>query len=136
MKKFKIKNTLTDEEYEISTEEEKEVVDKEADEAKEKEMKDEEGLTSEEISALKELAKVAPKLITLVNETDVVEEEMAEEEVKEEEESVLDTDETEEKKKSAKDSFGSLRNTKITNDAVASDEEFYKSWARRGRKGE
>lgn len=86
-------------------------------------------LSQEELDALKRLASVADKLISMVNTTD------AEEEVGESEE-VIDTDEELEedpamKGHDSKKSFGSIEKKKVTNDSIDIQESIATAWAKR-----
>lgn len=137
MKKFRINDG--DETYEITElEDEDEIVE----ETKAKAEDDEVAvLTSEEIASLKELAKVAPSLLALLNKPEETSEEideeidgedMDEDEDEEVEEEIVDTDEKVEKKKGkdSKKSYGSIQKTKIIEDSLEEDE-ISSAWSKR-----
>lgn len=136
MKKFRINDG--DETYEITElEDEDEIVE----ETKAKAEDDEVAvLTSEEIASLKELAKVAPSLLALLNKPEETSEEIDEEidgedmdeDEEEVEEEIVDTDEKVEKKKGkdSKKSYGSIQKTKIIEDSLEEDE-ISSAWSKR-----
>lgn len=103
-----------------------------------------EGLTEEEISALKGLAAVAEKLMKLVAETqdecgkdedEDEDEETEDEEIDKDEqiEEVIDTDETEEKAKSrdSKKSVGAIEKRTKTDDSLTDSLDVESAWAKR-----
>ena len=92
-------------------------------------------LTSDEILALKELAKSAPELMKLLSkpvecaeedscEKRVVDEDEKEDEIEEEE--VIET-----KTRDSKTSFGSVAKPKIVEDSIEDNEEIESAWAKR-----
>lgn len=92
-------------------------------------------LTSDEILALKELAKCAPELMKLLSkpvedaEEDLGEEKVVDEDEKEdeiEEEEVIET-----KTKDSKTSFGSVAKPKMVEDSIEDNEEIESAWAKR-----
>lgn len=92
-------------------------------------------LTSDEILALKELAKSAPELMKLLSkpvedaEEDLGEEKVVDEDEKEdeiEEEEVIET-----KTKDSKTSFGSVAKPKMVEDSIEDNEEIESAWAKR-----
>lgn len=92
-------------------------------------------LTSDEILALKELAKCAPELMKLLSkpvedaEEDLGEEKVVDEDEKEdeiEEEEVIET-----KTKDSKTSFGSVAKLKMVEDSIEDNEEIESAWAKR-----
>ena len=92
-------------------------------------------LTSDEILALKELAKSAPELMKLLSkpvedaEEDLGEEKVVDEDEKEdeiEEEAVIET-----KTKDSKTSFGSVAKPKMVEDSIEDNEEIESAWAKR-----
>lgn len=137
MKKFRINDG--DETYEITElEDEDEIVEETKGKAEDDEVA---VLTSEEIASLKELAKVAPSLLALLNKPEETSEEideeidgedMDEDEDEEVEEEIVDTDEKVEKKKGkdSKKSYGSIQKTKIIEDSLEEDE-ISSAWSKR-----
>lgn len=137
MKKFRINDG--DETYEITElEDEDEIVEETNAKAEDDEVA---VLTSEEIASLKELAKVAPSLLALLNKPEETSEEideeidgedMDEDEDEEVEEEIVDTDEKVEKKKGkdSKKSYGSIQKTKIIEDSLEEDE-ISSAWSKR-----
>ena len=91
-------------------------------------------LTSDEILALKELAKSAPELMKLLSkpvedaEEDLGEEKVVDEDEKEDEieEEVIET-----KTKDSKTSFGSVAKPKMVEDSIEDNEEIESAWAKR-----
>ena len=129
MKKYRIKDEDGSvlEVEELDSEEVKEV----------QEIKDEPEqaqLTSDEILALKELAKSAPELMKLLSkpvedaEEDLGEEKVVDEDEKEDEieEEVIET-----KTKDSKTSFGSVAKPKMVEDSIEDNEEIESAWAKR-----
>ena len=130
MKKYRIKDEDGSvlEVEELDSEEVKEV----------QEIKDEPEqaqLTSDEILALKELAKSAPELMKLLSkpvedaEEDLGEEKVVDEDEKEdeiEEEEVIET-----KTRDSKTSFGSIAKPKMVEDSIEDNEEIESAWAKR-----
>ena len=130
MKKYRIKDEDGSvlEVEELDSEEVKEV----------QEIKDEPEqaqLTSDEILALKELAKCAPELMKLLSkpvedvEEDLGEEKVVDEDEKEdeiEEEEVIET-----KTRDSKTSFGSVAKPKMVEDSIEDNEEIESAWAKR-----
>lgn len=138
MKKFRINDG--DETYEITElEDEDEIVEETNAKAEDDEVA---VLTSEEIASLKELAKVAPSLLALLNKPEETSEEIDEEidgedmdedeDEEEVEEEIVDTDEKVEKKKGkdSKKSYGSIQKTKIIEDSLEEDE-ISSAWSKR-----
>ena len=142
MKRFFIKDEDTGEET-VLVEEEQETLPMSDDDGPE-------GLTQEDIMALKDLVKAAPKLIALVSKDDVVEDADEDEDVEEEEEVeeeidedveeddemeeedeeddvVIDTDMTRDSKKSV----GSLENKKVNDSSNVEDDKVSDAWAKR-----
>lgn len=130
MKKYRIKDEDGSvlEVEELDSEEVKEV----------QEIKDEPEqaqLTSDEILALKELAKSAPELMKLLSkpvedaEEDLGEEKVVDEDEKEdeiEEEEVIET-----KTRDSKTSFGSVAKPKMVEDSIEDNEEIESAWTKR-----
>ena len=95
-------------------------------------------LTNQEFLVLKELLKIAPKVIELINQQKVDEKEEIEEEIKSEdaleeekddkksEEEVIET-----KTKDAKTSYGSLTKQTKTVDSIDANEEIESAWTKR-----
>lgn len=105
---------------------------------KESEIKtNDEGLSEDEIVALKKLASVADKLVAMCETSDEETEETETEEddeTEENEENVLDTDEDIEEMKSrdSKKSFGSIERKKKANDSFDNDQmSIAEAWAKR-----
>lgn len=104
-------------------------------------MHDDDALTEDEISALKQLAAVAPKLIALVSETHDEDEddemhkktETEDEDEEEITEEVIDTDEEEEKmtRRDSKKSFGAIEKKKKAKDSTDNAHEIEIAWAKR-----
>ena len=130
MKKYRIKDE------DGSMLEVEEIDDEEIEEVQEiKEEPEPAQLTSDEILALKELAKSAPELMKLLSKpVEDAEEDLGEEKVVEE---VKDEDEIEEeevietKPRDSKTSFGSVAKPKMVEDSIEDNEEIESAWAKR-----
>lgn len=95
-----------------------------------------EGLSPDEISALKKLAGMADKLCALVDTTtDEVEKEEEEEEEIEDDgdqiEEVIDTDEPKKAKDSIKKSAGAIEKKKVKTDDSVEEDDVSAAWAKR-----
>lgn len=127
--KYRVKDN--DREYEV----EEIVSDDEVEEAVEP-TNDDQSLTSDEIAALKAIAKAAPQLMELVKKSGTSDEDIEEEE-EEEVEEVTDEDEEEEEeeekipKHDSKSSYGSIeKKSKKVDDSIVEDE-IASAWAKR-----
>lgn len=123
--KYRVKDN--DREYEV----EEIVSDEEIEETIETE-DDDQSLTSDEIAALKAIAKAAPQLMALVNKSETTDEDIEEEEEVEE---VTDEDEEVEEeripKRDSKSSYGSIeKKSKKVDDSIVEDE-VANAWAKR-----
>ena len=127
MKKYRIKDEDGSvlEVEELDSEEVKEV----------QEIKDEPEqaqLTSDEILALKELAKCAPELMKLLSKpVEDAEEDLGEEKVVEDEDEIEEEEVIETKTKDSKTSFGSVAKPKMVEDSIEDNEEIESAWAKR-----
>lgn len=96
---------------------------------------DDSALSDEEIRALKNLASVADKLLSLVTEAQTTDEDTDEDEemIKEDKEEIIDTDEEELKKPTydSKKSFGSIEKPVKTVDSLGADLDIESAWAKR-----
>lgn len=126
--KYRVKDN--DREYEV----EEIVSDDEVEEAIEP-TDDDQSLTSDEIAALKAIAKAAPQLMELIKKSGTSDEDIEEEE--EEVEEVTDEDEEEEEeeekipKHDSKSSYGSIeKKSKKIDDSIVEDE-IASAWAKR-----
>lgn len=92
-------------------------------------------LSDEEIRALKRLAGVAEKLVSLVAEAQATDEDPDEDEemIEEEKEEIIDTDEEELKKPTcdSKKSFGAIEKPVKTVDSLDADLDIAAAWAKR-----
>ena len=96
---------------------------------------DDSALSDEEIRALKNLASVADKLLSLVTEAQATDEatDKDEEMIEEDKEEIIDTDEEELKKPTydSKKSFGSIEKPVKTVDSIDADLDIESAWAKR-----
>lgn len=96
---------------------------------------DDSTLSDEEIRALKRLAGVADKLVSLVAEAQATDEDADEDEemIEEEKEEIIDTDEEELKKPTcdSKKSFGAIEKPVKTTDSLDADLDIAAAWAKR-----
>lgn len=123
--KYRVKDN--DREYEV----EEIVSDEEIEETVEP-TDDDQALTSDEIAALKAIAKAAPQLMELIKKSETTDEDIEEEEEVEE---VTDEDEEEEEEKipkhDSKSSYGSIeKKSKKVDDSIVEDE-VASAWAKR-----
>lgn len=128
-KKFEITETTDDEEVEAS------------DECVEPKIKDDEGLTPDEVSALKELAKHASDLIALLEAKKEAKEEVSDEEKEEDKENIVDEEKEELKddeeivdtKDDATEAIGSIEKSKACDSIsdVDRDNEIANAWSNR-----
>ena len=92
-------------------------------------------LSDEEIRALKRLAGVADKLVSLVAEAQATDEDTDEDEemIEEDKEEIIDTDEEELKKPTcdSKKSFGAIEKPVKTTDSIDADLDIAAAWAKR-----
>lgn len=92
-------------------------------------------LSDEEIRALKRLAGVADKLVSLVAEAQATDEDTDEDEemIEEDKEKIIDTDEEELKKPTcdSKKSFGAIEKPVKTTDSIDADLDIAAAWAKR-----
>lgn len=92
-------------------------------------------LSDEEIRALKRLAGVAEKLVSLVAEAQATDEDTDEDEemIEEDNEEIIDTDEEELKKPTcdSKKSFGAIEQPVKTTDSLDADLDIAAAWAKR-----
>ena len=92
-------------------------------------------LSDEEIRALKRLAGVAEKLVSLVAEAQATDEDPDEDEemIEEDKEEIIDTDEEELKKPTcdSKKSFGAIEQPVKTTDSLDADLDIAAAWAKR-----
>lgn len=92
-------------------------------------------LSDEEIRALKRLAGVAEKLVSLVAEAQATDEDPDEDEemIEEDKEEIIDTDEEELKKPTcdSKKSFGAIEKPVKTTDSLDADLDIAAAWAKR-----
>lgn len=92
-------------------------------------------LSDEEIRALKRLAGVAEKLVSLVAEAQATDEDPDEDDemIEEEKEEIIDTDEEELKKPTcdSKKSFGAIEKPVKTTDSLDADLDIAAAWAKR-----
>ena len=96
---------------------------------------DDSALSDEEIRALKRLAGVAEKLVSLVAEAQATDEDTDEDEemIEEDKEEIIDTDEEELKKPTcdSKKSFGAIEKPVKTVDSLDADLDIAAAWAKR-----
>lgn len=96
---------------------------------------DDSALSDEEIRALKRLAGVADKLVSLVAEAQATDEDTDEDEemIEEDKEEIIDTDEEELKKPTcdSKKSFGAIEKPVKTVDSLDADLDIAAAWAKR-----
>lgn len=96
---------------------------------------DDSALSDEEIRALKNLASVADKLLSLVTEAQTTDEDTDEDEemIEEDNEEIIDTDEEELKKPTcdSKKSFGAIEKPVKTVDSLGADLDIESAWAKR-----
>lgn len=96
---------------------------------------DDSALSNEEIRALKRLAGVADKLVSLVAEAQATDEDTDEDEemIEEDKEEIIDTDEEELKKPTcdSKKSFGAIEKPVKTVDSLDADLDIAAAWAKR-----
>ena len=96
---------------------------------------DDSALSDEEIRALKRLAGVADKLVSLVAEAQATDKDTDEDEemIEEDKEEIIDTDEEELKKPTyySKKSFGSIEKPVKTVDSLSADLDIESAWAKR-----
>ena len=96
---------------------------------------DDSALSDEEIRALKRLASVADKLVSLVAEAQATDEDTDEDEemIEEDKEEIIDTDEEELKKPTcdSKKSFGAIEKPVKTVDSLNADLDIETAWAKR-----
>lgn len=96
---------------------------------------DDSALSDEEIRALKRLAGVADKLVSLVAEAQATDEDTDEDEemIEEDKEEIIDTDEEELKKPTcdSKKSFGAIEKPVKTTDSLDADLDIAAAWAKR-----
>ena len=96
---------------------------------------DDSALSDEEIRALKSLASVADKLLSLVTEAQATDEATDEDEemIEEDKEEIIDTDEEELKKPTydSKKSFGAIEKPVKTVDSLGADLDIESAWAKR-----
>lgn len=119
--------------YEVEEVETEEV---EAPETREDPVEDDDSaLSDEEIRALKNLASVADKLLSLVTEAQTTDEDTDEDEemIEEDNEEIIDTDEEELKKPTcdSKKSFGAIEKPVKTVDSLGADLDIESAWAKR-----
>lgn len=119
--------------YEVEEVETEEV---KAPETREDPVKDDDSaLSDEEIRALKSLASVADKLLSLVTEAQATDEatDKDEEMIEEDKEEIIDTDEEELKKPTcdSKKSFGAIEKPVKTVDSLGADLDIESAWAKR-----
>lgn len=128
MKKYRIKDE------DGSMLEVEEIDDEEIEEVQEiKEEPEPAQLTSDEISALKELAKAAPELMKLLSKQPVgdAEEDLGEEKKVSDEEEIKEEEIIETKPRDSKTSFGSVAKPKTIEDSIEDNEEIESAWAKR-----
>lgn len=96
---------------------------------------DDSALSDKEIRALKRLASVADKLLSLVTEAQTTDEDTDEDEemIEEDKEEIIDTDEEELKKPTcdSKKSFGAIEKPVKTVDSLGADLDIESAWAKR-----
>lgn len=96
---------------------------------------DDSALSDEEIRALKRLAGVADKLVSLVDEAQATDKDTDEDEemIEEDKEEIIDTDEEELKKPTcdSKKSFGAIEKPVKTVDSLDADLDIAAAWAKR-----
>lgn len=119
--------------YEVEEVETEEV---EAPETREDPVEDDDSaLSDEEIRALKNLASVADRLLSLVTEAQTTDEDTDEDEemIEEDNEEIIDTDEEELKKPTcdSKKSFGAIEKPVKTVDSLGADLDIESAWAKR-----